>query len=130
MSYVVIIEAFGDYHISLNRYAITVASDPERGLAHLQAFSPIPCALVHSIKTDNRSEILEKTLHIRYQQQRDHSFWFNLTTEEITFLKSITAENFNRLPGLLRKALPPDTSKQDLEKLVNEQAELCERLLK
>lgn len=137
MSYIVIIEANLHSHGEVRQaftgersiYAITVATDPQRGLAHLQAFSPIPCALVHSIKSDNRTDLLERTLHIRYQLQRDHGFWFRLATEEITFLKSITPENLNSIPGLLKKAPPPDTSKADLETLLNKQLQLCEKAL-
>ena len=127
--YVVLIEAQLDCIGTINPHAISIATNPERALEIMQNYCPVPLKLIHAIHTANRTEHLEKTLRIRYHSKRLHGFWFNLATEEIAFLKSITPQNLINMPGLLKKMPPPDTTRSDLEALIKKNLAIASDLL-
>lgn len=120
----------------LNLYAISTAANPEAALAQLQTYSPVPCELVHSIRAQNRTDYLEKTLHIKFRHKQHHSFWFMLDENDRKFITSITAENFFQISGLIAKTFappappPPKVSADELSDLIAENIALAERLSK
>lgn len=116
-------------------YAITVASNPGPALESLQAYWPVKLELVHAIEAGNRTDDLERTLHIKFRAQRAPygAFWFILKGSDVELIKSITGANLTRVSGMLKRQLapPPEPviATKDLPDFIAEQLEKCENLL-
>lgn len=118
-------------------YAISVAHNLEMAVKSLRDYSPLPCALEHSIHAGSRTEYLERTLQIKFRAKLSHSFWYRLAPEDVEFIKSLTDSNFARIAGFLNKqAAPapagpaPAIAPDALPDFITQQMELAERLLK
>ena len=135
--YIVLIKASCGHANAAPIYAISQATNPENALTMLRAHCPIPVKLLHAIRAGNRSEYLERSLHIRYRAQQLHSYWFLLSDQDLAFIKTLDDTNFFRIAGFLNKqAAPPPPepapviAPNALPDFINEQIALAERLSK
>lgn len=67
-------------------YKIGKAQDPKRRLVQLQRSAPTLLHIVHLIPTDHMT-MLEGLLHTRFADCRRHGEWFELTPEDIAWIK-------------------------------------------
>lgn len=118
------------------RHAISLAVDPQLSLDSLNDYSPVRCQLVHAIRADNRAEYLLRTLQIRYQAKKLHSFWYRLNPQDVAFIRSLTDKNFFEIAGMINRATmpPPPPPKpvipaEELPKFIAGQIALTEKLL-
>lgn len=119
------------------RHAISLAVNPDYMLSSLNEYSPVLCQLVHIVRADNRAEYLLRTLQIRYQTKKLHSFWYRLSPTDVAFIKSLTDQNFFEIAGFInRQAVPPPPPRppvipaDELLDFVAQQIAITEQLLK
>lgn len=130
--YVILIEtSLASDDLKESRCALVTSSNPPSGLEHLQDYCPIPIKLIHSIQAANRTDYLLKTLQIKFKQAHRYSFWYDLNTEQIAFIKSITAENLSNMIGLIHKAeRKPDLNRDEVSALIAASLATTEKILK
>lgn len=129
--YVVLISADNPDGTTTGLYALTTSSEPSTGLKSLQIYSPIPCSLVHAIEANNRSEDLERTLQIKFNDKRDHSFWYSLDADDLALVHTINRDNLMRLTGMIKRQLapPPQVNGKPLPAVIADLIAKCDTLL-
>lgn len=85
-------------HSSLGQHKIGFTKDPHKRMASfIRGFTakmPVELTMIHTIKTDDMRR-LESELHTRFQSKRNKGEWFDLTDDDLAYLKSLTEINFN-----------------------------------
>jgi len=62
--------------------------NPEDRFKSLQTLSPVPLALIHTVKTGD-TMMLEHELHERFSEKREQGEWFKLEPADVDFIKSL-----------------------------------------
>ena len=70
------------------RYKIGASYDPKQRLNQLKLSSSENHELIHIIETSNNYK-LERELHTLFNNKKSHSEWFDLTEEDIEYIKSL-----------------------------------------
>lgn len=111
-------------------YALTTTNHPATGLALLQNYCPVKLQTVHTINSRNQTEILQRTLQIKFQHRLLHSFWYAFSLDEVEFIKSLNEHNFSNMIGFIQRQLKkPDMDSAELQAFVNEQLQKAEGAL-
>lgn len=69
-------------------FKIGCSVNPDRRIKDLGLGSSIKHILIHTINTNNMFE-LEKQLHNKYENKKEHSEWFRLDDEDLNYLKGL-----------------------------------------
>ena len=121
---------YADTTEPLTLYALTTSNHPPTGLALLQTYCPIKLDIIHVIHTRSQTEILERTLQIKFQHRRLHSFWYAFSPDDIQFIQALNETNFSSMIGFIQRQLKkPDMSEAQLQQLINEQLEKASNAL-
>lgn len=73
-------------------YKIGVSSKPKSRITAIQTGSASPVETICLIKTDDM-ENLELALHNRFAEKRIRGEWFNLSTEDVEYIKSLAVQS-------------------------------------
>ncbi len=76
---------------------IGVALSAEHMLNTIQLCSALPVTLIHSFEAHHRAENVLRTLKIEFAEKCLHDNWFQLSKDDIAFIKSINENNFREL---------------------------------
>lgn len=126
--YVILVRT--DSLLPLPRFALTTSNNPATGLAILQNCSPVKLALMHSIHTANRTEVVERTLQIKYRTRLHHGFWYDLTPQDVADICALNESNFQNMIGLIQKSLvKPSLSETETKALIAEALQQAEAAL-
>lgn len=92
-------QGFGHIYIieapnGLYKIGLTTTSVDKR-VYNLNAMSPVPLKLVHSIASDQVRKA-ESRIHKRFSDKRTHGEWFELTQDDLDWLKSLMGYEFDR----------------------------------
>lgn len=112
------------------QYALTTTTHPPTGLSLLQTYCPLKLETIHFIHSRNQTDILLKTLQIKFQHRLLHSFWYAFSLEDITFIKALNEQNFSSMIGFIQRQLKkPDMDQDQLQAFIQEQLQKAKRAL-
>lgn len=77
-------------YCATGHYKIGLSKEPEKRLLQLNTAWPVELSLVHFFVADNAQEA-EARLHAHYSAKRVKGEWFDLSQEQVAFIKSITS---------------------------------------
>ena|SRR5215471_5757474 len=92
-----IIQPPSDQH---RRYWIGQSGNPQAtrdGFARTFPFAPFH--VLHSVRAENRSELLERVIRMKFQQAYKNSIngWYDLFVDDLIWLRSITDDNYAQM---------------------------------
>jgi hypothetical protein len=102
-----IIQPLSDQH---RRYWIGLSSDPAQtrnGFARSYPFAFF--GVVHAIRAENRSEMLNEALKMKLREKHIIHGWYELTFDDIAWLRTITDENMREMIPQIENALAAES---------------------
>lgn len=86
----------------LKAHAIGLCSDPQSALAGIHSHWPFTdLRLIHSIRSENRSQMLYDVLRNKFREHHFKFNWYRLSPDAIAWFSSITDESYTELIRVL-----------------------------
>jgi hypothetical protein len=95
------------------RYWIGLASDPLRareGMASVYPFTFF--GVIHAIRADNRADMLNEVLRMKLRDKHTAHGWHELTPDDLTWLRSITTDNYAQMIPQIENDLAAESGVQ------------------
>lgn len=94
-------------------HAITICGNPQAALGMIHAAWPFTTSrIVHSVRSENRSELLYNAVRIKLAQYHYKFNWYKLSPDAVIWFSSITEESYVDLIRLVENQSAEDNGGQ------------------
>src|SRR5688572_19924917 len=86
-----------------SRYKIGISVNPQQRLKQIQCLWPEPITLIHQIRSPSYKPI-ERQLHHRFADKRRRGEWFELSDEDLSYIRSLDVDGLTPAQARDKKA--------------------------